>query len=65
MSDIKVSVIVPVYNTEKYLPACLDSVLSQTLQDFEVIVNAELLGLLIANIIGAFDPILIQSFLLS
>lgn len=34
---MKVSVIVPVYNQENYLRACLDSVLSQTLQDVEVI----------------------------
>jgi glycosyltransferase involved in cell wall biosynthesis len=33
----KISVIIPVYNTEKYLPKCLDSVLAQTFQDFEVI----------------------------
>lgn len=33
----KVSVIVPVYNVAKYLGRCLDSVLSQTFQDFEVI----------------------------
>ncbi|MBR2726829.1 MAG: glycosyltransferase family 2 protein [Solobacterium sp.] len=33
----KVSVIIPVYNTEKYLPESLDSVLDQTLQDLEVI----------------------------
>ena len=33
----KVSVIIPVYNVEQYLPACLDSVLSQTLQEIEVI----------------------------
>ena len=34
---VKVSVIIPVYNTEKYLPACLDSVLGQTLKELEVI----------------------------
>ncbi len=33
----KVSVIIPVYKTEAYLPECLDSVLSQTLGDLEVI----------------------------
>lgn len=33
----EISVIVPVYNTEKYLPRCLDSLLSQTYRDFEVI----------------------------
>lgn len=32
------SIIVPVYNVEKYLGACLDSFLSQTFTDFEVIV---------------------------
>ena len=34
---MKVSVIIPVYNTAQYLPACLDSILSQTFQDFECI----------------------------
>ncbi len=33
-----VSVIVPVFNAEKYLPDCLESILFQTLTDFEVIV---------------------------
>lgn len=32
-----VSVITPVYNTEKLLPRCLGSILSQTFQDFELI----------------------------
>lgn len=32
-----VSVIIPVYKTEKYLPRCIDSLLAQTLQDLEVI----------------------------
>lgn len=33
----KISVVIPVYNVEKFLPRCLDSVLSQTFDDFEVI----------------------------
>jgi glycosyltransferase involved in cell wall biosynthesis len=32
-----VSVIVPAYNTEKYIAECLDSILAQTFKDFEVI----------------------------
>ncbi len=34
----KVSVIVPVYNTEKYLKRCLDSLVMQTLDDIEIII---------------------------
>ena len=33
----KVSVIVPVYNVEKYLARCVDSILNQTFNDFELI----------------------------
>ena len=33
----KVSIIVPVYNTEKYLARCIDSILAQTFTDFELI----------------------------
>ncbi|SCY09296.1 Glycosyltransferase involved in cell wall bisynthesis [Lachnospiraceae bacterium XBB2008] len=34
----KVSVIVPVYNTIEYLPQCIESLLSQTLSDVEIII---------------------------
>lgn len=34
----KISVIIPVYNTEKYIEKCLDSLERQTMKDFEVIV---------------------------
>ena len=33
----KLSVIVPVYNTEKYLRECVDSILAQTFTDFQLI----------------------------
>lgn len=33
----EISILVPVYNVEKYLRACLDSILAQTFADFEVI----------------------------
>jgi len=33
----KVSVIIPVYNAEKYLRECIDSVLAQTFDDFELL----------------------------
>lgn len=33
-----VSVVIPMYNAEKYAGECLDSLLSQTFQNFEVIV---------------------------
>ena len=33
----KVSIVVPIYNEERYLSACLDSILNQTLKDIEII----------------------------
>ena len=38
MKQPKVSVIIPVYNTEKYLRRCLDSVINQTLNTVEIVV---------------------------
>ena len=38
MNQIKtVGVVIPIYNVEKYLRECLDSVLNQTLREIEVI----------------------------
>ena len=34
----KVSIIIPVYNAEKYISKCLDSILNQTEKDFEIII---------------------------
>ena len=33
-----VSIIIPMYNSEKYIAECLDSIFAQTFDDFEVIV---------------------------
>ena len=33
----KISVVVPVYGGEKYLGACIDSILGQTFKDFELL----------------------------
>ena len=34
-----ISVIVPVYNVEKFLPRCIESILNQTFSDYEVILE--------------------------
>jgi len=35
--EISVSVIVPIYNVEKYLKECLESLVKQEFSDYEVI----------------------------
>lgn len=37
MSEIKVSIVVPVYNTSEYLHDCMDSIINQTLKEIEII----------------------------
>lgn len=37
MEDPKVSILVPIYNVEKFLPRCIESVLSQDFRDYELI----------------------------
>ena len=37
MNNIRISVIVPVYNGEKYIKSCLESLVNQTLKDIEII----------------------------
>ena len=37
MSDIKITVIMPVYNVEQYIRSCIDSLIAQTFQDWELI----------------------------
>lgn len=36
--DIKISLIIPVYNVEKYIRKCIESILNQTFKDFELII---------------------------
>ena len=33
----KVSIIVPIYNSEKYMSKCIESILNQTLSEIEII----------------------------
>jgi len=37
MNRAKISIIIPVYNVVQYLPACLDSVLEQTIDNLEIL----------------------------
>lgn len=41
MDNLKISVIVPVYNVEQYLSRCIDSILAQTFTDLYNMVLSE------------------------
>ena len=38
MKAIKISIIIPAYNAEKYIRECFDSIVNQDYRDYEVIV---------------------------
>ncbi|MDD7227217.1 MAG: glycosyltransferase, partial [Firmicutes bacterium] len=37
-NDVKLSVIIPMYNVQNYVKECLDSLVNQTFKDMEIIV---------------------------
>ena len=37
-NEIKVSVVIPVYNTEKYVREAVESIMNQTLRELEIII---------------------------
>ena len=36
--DKKISVIIPVYNTSKYIEKCLNSIVNQTMESIEIVI---------------------------
>ena len=38
MNEVKISAVIPVFNCEKYLKRCLDSIINQSLVDIEIII---------------------------
>ena len=38
IKEPKISILVPVYNVEKYVEKCIKSLANQTMQDFEIII---------------------------
>ena len=53
MNNPKISVIVPVYNVEQFLPRCINSILAQTFTDFEVLlIQGEFVMSMLRKIIG-------------
>lgn len=61
MTKPKVSIVVPVYNTEKYLKRCLDSLVQQTLREIEIVIvddgSKEACALLCDELAGTDDRI--------
>ena len=58
----RVSVVIPAYNHEKYVGECIQSVLDQTYQDFEIIITDDGSSDGTANVIKEFDDSRIQLY---
>lgn len=54
ISNRKISVIVPVYNAEKYLEQCLESIKNQSYQNFEVILVMMILQIILNRFVKIF-----------
>lgn len=66
MNNIQLSIIIPVYNVEKYLKKCLDSVLDQDISNYEIIVVNDGSKDNCQNIIDEYQakyPTLIKSYI--
>src|SRR4051812_32920737 len=59
----KVSVIVPSYNHDKFIKECIESILNQTFQDFEVIITDSASQDHTVDVIKSFSDPRIQLFL--
>lgn len=65
MSNIKLSIVIPVFNVEKYLEKCLDSVINQNIDGYEIIIVDDGSPDSSRNIIDAYKnnyPELIKAF---
>ena len=58
----KVSIVIPAYNHEKYVGECIQSVLDQTYQDFEIIITDDGSSDGTVNVIKEFDDSRIQLY---
>ena len=63
MDNVKVSIIIPAYNVEKYILKCINSLLEQTEKEIEIIVvddgSTDTTNLIVKNIIKKHNNIVL------